>query len=100
MQSKSVLALLACLSACNPAPQQQAKLVDILTVACNVNGIVVPVAQPIVATLGSAGAAVSSVDLLIHPAVVAACQGLKGVPVSATPVATVNTGTVATAVSP
>ena len=100
MQSKYALPLFACLSACNPAPQQQAKLIEILTVACNVDGIVVPVAQPIIATLGSAGAAVTSVDLLVHPAVVAACQAFKGVPISATPVASVNPGTVATAASP
>jgi len=100
MQSKSTLALLVCLSACNTAPRQQAKLIEVLTVACNVDGVVVPVAQPIVATLGSAGAAVTSVDLLIHPAVVAACQAVKGVPVSATPVATVTPGTVTTAASP
>ena len=100
MQSKSTLALLACLSTCTTAPQQQAKLIEILTVACNVDGIVVPVAQPIVAALGSTGLTVTGVDLLIHPAVVAACQALKGVPVSATPVATVNPGTVTTAASP
>ena len=100
MPSRAPLGLLACLSACNPAPQQQAKLIEILTVACNVDGVVVPVAQPIVATLGSAGVTVTGVDLLIHPAVVAACQALKGVPVVATPVATVNPGTVTTATSP
>jgi len=97
MESKSALALLACLSACNTAPQQQAKLIEILTVACNVDGVMVPVAQPIVATLGTAGAAVTSVDLMVHPAVVAACQAVKGVPVSATPVAAVNPATVTTA---
>ena len=100
MQSKSTLALLACLSTCTTAPQQQAKLIEILTVACNVDGIVVPVAQPIVAAQGTTGVTVTGVDLLIHPAVVAACQALKGVPVSATPVATVNPGTVTTAASP
>jgi len=100
MQSKYALTLLACLSACNPTPQQQAKLVAILTVACNVDGVVVPVAQPIVATLGPPGATVTGVDLLIHPAVFAACQALKGVPVSVTPVAAVNPGTVTTAASP
>jgi hypothetical protein len=99
MQSKSTLALLACLSACTTAPQQQAKLIEILTVACN-DGIVVPVAQPIVAALGTTGVTVTGVDLLVHPAVVAACQALKDVPVSATPVATVNPGTVTTAASP
>jgi hypothetical protein len=64
------------------------------------DGIVVPVAQPIVAALGTTGVTVTGVDLLVHPAVVAACQALKDVPVSATPVATVNPGTVTTAASP
>jgi hypothetical protein len=100
MRCRIAFFLLASLSACNPAPQQQAKLIEILTVACNVDGVMVPVAQPIVAALGTAGATVTSVDLLIHPAVVATCQALKGVPVSATPVATVNAGTVTTAASP
>ncbi len=100
MQSKCALALLASLSACNPASQQQAKLIEILTVACNVDGVVVPVAQPIVATMGSAGATATSVDLLIHPAVVATCQALKGVPASATTVATVNPGTATAAAGP
>lgn len=88
MRNKPTLILLACLSACaSPTPQQQAKLLEILTVACNVDGTIVPVAQPIVATLGAAGATASSVDLLVHPAVISTCQALKGVPVSATPVA-------------
>ena len=57
-----------------------------LTVACNVDGIVVPVAQPIVATLGQPGATAASVDLLVHPAVVEACKRVSGVPVSVTEV--------------
>jgi hypothetical protein len=100
MRSRVLYALLASLSACNPASQQQAKLIEILTVACIVDGIVVPVAQPIVAAQGSAGASVTSVDLLVHPAVVAACQTLKGAPVSATPVAMVSPSTVTPLASP
>jgi len=61
MRSRVLYSLLASLSACNPASQQQAKLIEILTVACIVDGIVVPVAQPIVAAQGSAGASVTSV---------------------------------------
>jgi hypothetical protein len=38
-----------------------------------------------VATLGPAGAATTNVDLLVHPAVVAACKALNGVPASVTP---------------
>ena len=51
---------------------------QVLTVACKVDGVVVPVAQPIVATLGSAGADTANVDLLLHPAVVEACKAASG----------------------
>lgn len=88
MHHKSTLLLLSCLTTCGtPTPQQQAKIAEILTVACNVDGVIVPLAQPIVATMGAAGATASSVDLLVHPAVVAACQALQGVPAGVTPVA-------------
>jgi hypothetical protein len=82
------LPLLACLSACsNLPPAQQAQLQQALTVACNVDGVAVPVAQPVVATLGTAGAAAASVDsLLVHPAVVAACQQIGGTPARVAPV--------------
>jgi hypothetical protein len=87
MQNKSALLVLACVSACaNPTPQQQARLTEILTVACNVDGVIVPLAQPVVATMGTVGATASTVDLLVHPSVVAACQALKGVPAGVTPV--------------
>jgi hypothetical protein len=81
------LPLIASLSACsNNAPDQQAKVTQALAVACNVDGAVVPVAQPVVATLGSGGAIVAGVDsLLVHPAVVAACQRLGGTPAGVTP---------------
>ena len=86
MRRNTALALLVCLSACsNMTPDQQAKIAQVLTVACNVDGVVVPVAQPIVATLGPAGAATTNMDLLVHPAVVAACKALNGVPASVTP---------------
>jgi hypothetical protein len=85
MQRNTALALLVCLSACsNVTPEQQATIRQVLTVACNVDGVVVPVAQPIVATLGPAGATAANVDLLVHPAVVAACKALNGVPASVT----------------
>ena len=78
-------ALLVCLSACgNLTPEQHARIKAVLTVACNVDGVVVPVAQPIVATLGQVGATTASVDLLVHPAVVEACKRVSGVPVSVT----------------
>ncbi len=81
------LPLLAWLSACsNVTPEQQATIRQVLTVACDVDGMVVPVAQPIVATLGPVGATAAQVDLLVHPAVVEACKTIKGIPVSVTPV--------------
>jgi hypothetical protein len=85
MRRHLATALLACLPACaNLTPDQQASVRQALTVACNVDGVVVPVAQPVVATLGPAGSTAASVDLLVHPAVVQACKALNGVPTSAT----------------
>jgi hypothetical protein len=87
MRCTRALALLACLPACsNVTPEQQATIRQVLTVACNVDGLLVPVAQPIVATLGPVGATAAQVDLLVHPAVVEACKTIDGVPVSVTPV--------------
>lgn len=87
MRRNLALPVLVGLCACsNMTPAQQAIIQQALTVACNVDGVIVPVAQPIVATLGPAGAAVAGVDLLVHPAVVAACISLNGVPASAIPV--------------
>ena len=74
------LAILVSLSACSGVQQA-------LTVACNVDGVVVPIAQPVVATLGSGGATAARVDsLLVHPAVLAACQQRGGMPATAAPV--------------
>ena len=87
MRCIMALSLLACLSACSSVtPAQQATIREVLTVVCNVDGVVVPVAQPIVATLGPVGATAAQVDLLVHPAVVEACNTINGVPVSVTPV--------------
>ena len=75
--------LLACLAAScsNMTPAQQQEL----TVACNVDGAIVPAAQPVVATMGTGGATAASIDaLLVHPAVVQACAALKGTPASVT----------------
>ena len=86
MRRVLALAVLLCLSACGTmTPEQQAKIRQVLTVACNVDGAVVPVAQPIVATLGQAGADAANTDLLLHPAVIEACKAVSGVPVSVTP---------------
>jgi hypothetical protein len=87
MRRNFALSVLVDLSACgNLTPEQHASIRKVLTVACNVDGIVVPVAQPIVATLGQPGAATASADLLVHPAVVEACKGVSGVPVGVTEV--------------
>jgi hypothetical protein len=59
-------------------------MTQLLTVACNVDGMVVPLAQPIIATLGPVGATAANVDLLVHPSVVAACKAVSGVPVGVT----------------
>jgi hypothetical protein len=86
MRHPFALPLLACLAACGDLPpEQQAKVTQALTVACTVDGVVVPLAQPIVAELGPAGAGAASADLLVHPAVVAACKALNGVPASVAP---------------
>jgi hypothetical protein len=88
MRRFPALPLLACLGACsNLTPTQQAQITQAVTVACNVDGTLVPVAQPVVATLGPGGAQAATVDaLLVHPAVVAACAALKGTPASAAPI--------------
>ena len=87
MRRNLALALLACLSACdNMTPDQQAKISQALAVACNVDGVLVPIGQPVVATLGQAGQTAATVDsLLIHPAVVAACAAIHGKPAEAVP---------------
>jgi hypothetical protein len=81
------LPLVVGLCACSDlAPDQQAQVTQALAVACKVNGAVVPVAQPVVATLGAGGVSAASTDnLLVHPAVVAACQPLGGTPAGVTP---------------
>lgn len=86
MRCNLALPLLVCLSACAAqTPEQQAKVRQILSVACSVDGAVVPVAQPVVATLGNDGAKVARADLLVHPAVVEACKALNGSPAGVTP---------------
>ena len=99
MRRFAALPLLACLGACNLTPAQQAQLTETLAVACNVDGALVPVAQPVIASLGRNAEKAANVDtLLVHPAVVAACAALKGTPVSATPTALpVTTASPATA---
>jgi hypothetical protein len=76
------LTLLASLSACNNlSPDHLARIRQTVVVACDVDGALVPIAQPVVATSGESGATVASVDsLLVHPVVVAACSRLGGTP--------------------
>jgi hypothetical protein len=82
--------LLLGLTSCGDQPAaKQADLRQALAVACVVDGVLVPVAQPIVAGLGSGGATAANLDsLLVHPGVVAACQALGGIPAHVAPVAT------------
>jgi hypothetical protein len=82
------LPLLVCVYSCsNTTPSQQAQITQALSVICSVDGVLVPVAQPVVASIGPNGAAAANVDsLLVHPAVVAACASLQGKPASVTSV--------------
>jgi hypothetical protein len=84
MQRTIVLAVL--LASCSTmTPEQQGKVAQAMTVACNVDGVVVPVTQPIVAGIGPGGATAVNIDaLLVHLAVVQACAALRGTPASVT----------------
>jgi hypothetical protein len=95
------LPLLACLGACgNMTTSQQAQATQALAVACNVDGVLVPIAQPVIAALGPNGATAAGVDsLLVHPAVVAACAAIQGAPASVTPVGAATSVPAATAAS-
>jgi hypothetical protein len=83
------LPLLSCLAACaNLTPDQQAEVAQELIVACAVDGTLVPLAQPVVAAPTTDGAAAANTDsVLVHPAVVAACNTIGGTPASAKPMA-------------
>jgi hypothetical protein len=81
------LSLLSGLAACNLTPGQQAQITQELIVACTVDGMLVPLASPVVASLGTSGAAAVNFDnALVQPAVVAACNAIGGTPASAKPV--------------
>jgi len=77
----------ACLlTACNLTPAQQAQVQLALSVACNVDGALVPIAQPVVAGLVPSAAGIVTLDqALVHPAVVQACATLGGTPASVKP---------------
>jgi hypothetical protein len=79
------LPLFAGLSGCGNVARDQAKVTQALAVACDVDGATVPLAQPVVVTLGRGGAEAASVDSLLgHPTVVAACLRLGGAPAGVT----------------
>jgi hypothetical protein len=82
------LPLFASLSGCaNPTPDQQARIMRALVVACDVDGAVVPLAQPVLTVLAPDAANSASVGMtVLHPAVVAACQQIGGAPAGVTPV--------------
>ena len=83
------LPLLSCLATCgNLTPGEQAEITQELIVACAIDGTLVPLARPVLAAPGTDGAATANADnLLVHPAVVAACNALGGTPASAKPMA-------------
>ena len=71
-----------------------------LQVGCDVDRVMQPLAAPVVASLGAAGASVATADaLLVHPAVVAACAQLGGKPAVAATPATASGGMAAAAPS-
>lgn len=79
MRSALIAAVLVVGGCAAQSPQVQ----QAMTVACNADGIVVPLGQQVVGQLGSAGALASGVDqLLVHPLVVQECDKLKAKPVA------------------
>ena len=84
------LLLLLALAGCSSAQIQVA-----VKVVCRADEVIVPIAQPIIATIPApgVGTAVTVDQLLVHPAVVAACHpALTGtMPVQATIVGAAKT---------
>ena len=78
------IAAVCLLAACNNlTPAQQAQVQLALSVACNVDGALVPIAQPVVAGLVPSAAGIVTLDqALVHPAVVQACAAMGGAPAS------------------
>jgi hypothetical protein len=72
------------LSACTDAQMAQAQ--QIISVGCMVDGMVQPAAVALAPAAGATAASLASTDAaLVHPAVVAACAALKGIPVTVNP---------------
>jgi hypothetical protein len=80
-QAKLLILLIIVVSACSADPARQARIDRYITVACIVDGVVVPIAQPIVAAAVPGGPIIAGADaILVHPAVVAACAARHGKP--------------------
>lgn len=78
------LACLILLAACTP--EQAAKTTTAIQSACLISGTMQPVAVAVGTAAGGDAAKVAAADAaLIHPAVVAACAALGGVPVPTGP---------------
>lgn len=61
---------------------RQQRIARYLAIGCAVDGVVVPLGQPLVALLGPVGAGVATADvLLVHPLVVRACALRHGTPI-------------------
>lgn len=76
---KTLLVALVLLAACTP--EQQEKAVTTIKSACLVSGALQPVAVSVAAASGGDAAKAAAVDAaVVHPAVVAACAALGGVP--------------------
>lgn len=92
MPSATIAALLMAimlpvmLGACAIDPATKAQLQQAVKVACDVDGMVVPIADPVVLGLVPQSAPIITVDqALVHPAVVAVCKGYGGTPAMAAP---------------
>ena len=85
-------ASLLVLSACGLTPDQQAQLQVTIRqdagVACMIDGVVQPIAAPVLAALVPTAAGAVGIDTLaIHPAVAAFCASLGGTPAALPPLA-------------
>ena len=98
-------AMCAGLSVAACSANQQAAAQKAIGIGCMVDGAVQPIAAPVLAAaVPSTAGAVTADTLLVHPAIVAACAAVKGVPiatVSSTPAtSTSTTGTTGTTAAP
>lgn len=76
---KLILSAIILLAACTP--EQTARTTETIKSVCLVSGALQPVAVSVAAASGGDAAKVAAVDAaVVHPAVVAACAALGGVP--------------------